>query len=90
VGVLETPALTPTTGGMVGGTPGAPCFGGGVGQDGEEEILGMEMLTNLLPGIPEFATVEERGMLEERIRLIYRDVGAYKRSVAEISERDIG
>jgi hypothetical protein len=34
--------------------------------------------------------VEERGMLEERITLIYRDVGAYKRSVAEISERDIG
>jgi hypothetical protein len=88
--VLETPALTPTTEGMVAGTPAALCFGGDAGQDGEEEILGIEMLRGLLPRIPECATVEERGMLEERITLIYRDVGAYKRSVAEISERDIG
>jgi hypothetical protein len=90
VAVLETPALTPTTEGMVAGTPAALCFGGDAGQDGEEEILGIEMLRGLLPRIPECATVEERGMLEERITLIYRDVGAYKRSVAEISERDIG
>lgn len=87
VAVLETPALTPTT---AAGTPAAPFFGGDVGQDGEEEILGIEMLTNLLPRIPECATMEERVMLEERIRLIYRDVGAYKRCVAEINERGMG
>lgn len=90
VAVLETPALTPTSGEMAAGTPAAPCFGGDVGQDGEEEILEIEMLTNLLPRIPECATVEERGGLEERIRLIHRDIGAYKRCVAGINERDIG
>ena len=63
---------------------------GDAGHDGEEEILGIEMLTNLLPRIPEHATMEERVTLQERITLIHRDVGAYKRIVAEINERDIG
>lgn len=84
VAVLETPALTPTT---AAGTPAAPSFVGDAGQADEEEILGVEMLINLLPGIPEHATMEERVMLEERITLIHRDVGAYKRFVAGINER---
>ena len=84
--VLETPALTPTTEEMAAGTPAAPSFVGDLGRE-DEEILGIEMLTNLLPGIPEHATMEERAMLEERITLIHRDVGAYKRCVAGINER---
>ena len=86
VAVLETPALTPTTEEMAAGTPAAPSFVGDLGRE-DEEILGIEMLTNLLPGIPEHATMEERAMLEERITLIHRDVGAYKRCVAGINER---
>lgn len=88
VAVLETPALTPTAEGLAAGVPAALSFGGDADQ-GDEEILGIDMLTALLPRIPEHATVEEREMLEDRIKLLHRDVGAYKRSVAEINERDI-
>ncbi|KAF2995396.1 hypothetical protein E8E13_004524 [Curvularia kusanoi] len=78
---LDTPLLTTGTPGLRNGE------GGGRDGDGDEEILGIEMLTALLPRIPECATEEERGVLEDRIRLIHRDIGAYKRSVAEISKR---
>lgn len=86
---LETPGVTPgleLDGAMdVGGMPAVDV--GDSGEAGSEEVLGIEMLTELLPGIPDHATDEERGVLEDRIKLLHRDIAAYKRCVWEIEER---
>lgn len=88
----ETPLLTPATDGMISGTPAAPVQNGvattpaGV-NGGETTSLGIKMLLELLPGIPDNATSEERSMLEDRVALIHRDIVAYKTRVLEINER---
>ncbi|KAH6629277.1 hypothetical protein C7974DRAFT_394200 [Boeremia exigua] len=49
--------------------------------------VGIEALMQILPRIPGGATAEERKMLEDRILLLRRDIGAYERCVTEIEER---
>ncbi|KAJ4371906.1 hypothetical protein N0V86_008460 [Didymella sp. IMI 355093] len=88
----ETPLLTPATDGPISGTPAAPVQvnGGPAAQGtngGETTSLGIKMLLELLPGIPDNATDEERSILEDRVALIHRDIVAYKMAVAEINER---
>lgn len=52
-----------------------------------DDELGIEILLDLLPCIPDTATPEERSMLEDRVALIHRDVVAYKTAVGEIIAR---
>ncbi|KAF1925091.1 uncharacterized protein M421DRAFT_264696 [Didymella exigua CBS 183.55] len=88
----ETPLLTPATDGPISGTPAAPVQGmnsspsGGVNSE-ETTSLGIKMLLDLLPGIPDIATSEERSMLEDQVALIHKDIVAYKTSVMEINEK---
>ncbi|KAF3039057.1 hypothetical protein E8E11_000221 [Didymella keratinophila] len=87
----ETPLLTPATDGNISGTPAAPVqVNGSPSREvngGETTSLGIKMLLELLPGIPEHATEEEKSMLEDRVALIQRDIVAYKTAVAEINGR---
>ena len=89
----ETPGLAPAIGELVEGTLGASVQAGAAssaarsaGVDGVEG-LGIEMLMELLPSIPEHATVEEKSVLEDRVVLIQRDIVAYQTSVWEINQR---
>ncbi|KAJ8113336.1 hypothetical protein OPT61_g4510 [Boeremia exigua] len=58
----------------------------GVRGDGEVG-LGVEVLLQILPGIPDWATSEERSLLEGRLALLQRDVLAYEECVREIMGR---
>jgi hypothetical protein len=87
----ETPLLTPAMDGPISGTPAAPAQTNGISS---KEVsgrgttsLGIKMLLELLPSIPDHATEKERGMLEGKVASIHRDIAAYKKAVVEISER---
>jgi hypothetical protein len=91
----ETPLLAPATDEIVAGIPAAPPAAvGGVSSppaqlvdEFEDPDAGIELLFELLPKIPEHATVEERRMLEDRVALIRRDIVAFKDAVWEINVR---
>lgn len=86
----ETPLLTPATDEPLSGTPAAPVQVNGSPSDAvngdETTVLGITMLMELLPSIPDHATGEERSMLEDRLALIHRDILAYKTAVAAVSQ----
>lgn len=98
---LETPGLTPG-GERIGsetpaalGQDGAAAAAAGVVDgvvDGvvvldAKPSLGLELLIDLLPGIPDGATEEERELLKDRVALLHRDIIAYRNHVWEIEER---
>jgi hypothetical protein len=87
----ETPLLTPAIDRPISGTPAAPVQAIGSRSKGvnggETTSLGIKMLLDLLPGIPDHATEEERSILEDRVALLYRDIVAYKTAVAGIDKR---
>lgn len=92
----ETLLLTPATEGPLTGTPAAPTTVGPVAlssplplsEDATKEMdAGIELLLEMLPSIPEHATVEEKKVLTDQMALIYRDIAAYKTTVWQISKR---
>ncbi|KZM24155.1 uncharacterized protein EKO05_0010813 [Ascochyta rabiei] len=86
---LGTPMLTPAIDGpgdgiVVVSSPARPVGG----ENGRDEDAAIELLLlDLLPAIPDTSTPDERSMLENRISLIQRDIGAYRTAVSDIEAR---
>ncbi|KAJ4345966.1 hypothetical protein N0V95_005831 [Ascochyta clinopodiicola] len=86
---LETPLLTPAIDGpgdeiAALSSPARPVV---VEKNCDEEAAVELLLLDLLPGIPDTSTPYERGMLENRISLIQRDLIAYRTAVSDIEAR---
>ncbi|KAF1351494.1 hypothetical protein EJ07DRAFT_183877 [Lizonia empirigonia] len=95
---LGTPLLTPTAKTLVSVTPALPPSADVAAMSSpaarptnasRDDELGIEILLDLLPCIPDTATPEQRSMLEDRVALIHRDVVAYKTAVGEIIARTV-
>ncbi|KAJ4992470.1 hypothetical protein SVAN01_02179 [Stagonosporopsis vannaccii] len=85
---LETAIVTPATEAFADGVSAGRRSSAATPARGVNGGLGLEdVLVELLPGIPDHATDEERSLLEDRMELLRKDVAAYQRSVEEIMQR---
>lgn len=92
----ETPLFTPATDAPISGTPAAPLAAGANGVSSPSDApasarkqsqLDIELLLELLPGIPDNATADERSRLQDRVSMIHEDIMRYRSEVWEIKER---